>query len=105
MNYTGFRHIIKKNLELKKDQKTKSLRTSVSTRRTRAFALIRFNDFTFLFLFDLFYFTAIDKPRGMLLKLCDSLRQMMQVTLVYPTDITENANVADVEGFLREVRI
>lgn len=41
----------------------------------------------------------------MLLKLFDSLRQMMQVALVFPTDITERANVADVEGFLLEVRI
>lgn len=41
----------------------------------------------------------------MLPKLFDSFRQMMQVTLVYPTDITERANVADVEGFLREVRV
>lgn len=41
----------------------------------------------------------------MLLELFDSLRQMLQVILVYPTDITENANVADVEGFLLEVMI
>lgn len=59
----------------------------------------------FFFYLIFFSFTAIDKPCGMLLKLFDSLRQMMQVTLVFPTDITERANVADVEGFLREVRM
>lgn len=64
---------------------------------------MRRNDYTFLFLFELLYFTTIDKPRGMLLKLFDSLRQMMQVTLFFPTDITERANVADVDGFLRKV--
>lgn len=57
----------------------------------------------FFFYLSFFIFTTIDKPRGMLLELFDSLRQMMQVTLVFPTDITERANVADVEGFSREV--
>lgn len=87
----------------KQKQKTKSLRTSVSTGRTRTFALLKTQCFYISFFIWAFLF--LQRLTSHVECFSNSLRQMMQVTLVFPTDIhvTENANVADVEGFLRKV--
>lgn len=47
--------------------------------------------------------TRAERGKIHVCKLLDSLRHMMYVALVFPTDITGRAIVAEVKGFLREV--